>query len=78
LATLKVNLLLIILFFLLDLTFLFLMMSEFSGNLTVHKIGGGACLATSAVAFYGGAASLFTKENAWFTLPVGTIRRDSN
>jgi succinate-acetate transporter protein len=75
LATLRVNLALIAVFGLLDLTFMFLMISEFTESLTIHKVGGGFGLATAAAAFYAGAAQLLTEDNSFFTLPVGPIRR---
>lgn len=63
------------LFFLLDMTFLLLMVGEFAESPTIHKVGGGFGLVTAAVAFYAGAAQLLTEDNSWFTLPVGAIRR---
>lgn len=75
-ATLRVNVVLVVLFSLLDLTFLLLMAGEFTDNLTVHKVGGGAGLFTAAAAFYAGAAQLLTEDNSLFTLPVGAFRRD--
>jgi succinate-acetate transporter protein len=75
LATLRVNLVLVILFSLLDLTYLFLMVSELTGSLTVQKVAGGVGLATAAVAYYAGAAQLLTEDNSWFTLPVGLLHR---
>jgi len=75
LATLRVNLALVTLFALLDLTFLLLMAGELTGNATIPKVAGGFGLATAAVAFYAGAAQLITAENSYFTLPVGQLHR---
>jgi succinate-acetate transporter protein len=75
LATLRVNIALIVLFFLLDLTFLLLMAGEFTENLTIHKAGGAVGIATAFAAFYAGTAQLLTKDNSWFTLPLGTFAR---
>jgi succinate-acetate transporter protein len=75
LATLRVNSTLVLAFSLLDLTFLFLTIAEFSKNLTILRIGGGTGLATAAVAFYVIAAQLVTEEYSLFALPVGSVRR---
>ena len=75
-ATLRVNIALIVLFSLLDLTFLLLMAGEFSGNASVHKAGGAVGIATAFAAYYLGLAQLLTKENSLFTLPVGSLRRN--
>jgi hypothetical protein len=77
LGSLRINVGLIVLFFFLDVTFLLLMIGEFSGNLSVHKTGGGFGLLTAAVAYYCGTAQLLG-EHALFTLPLGPInkRRD--
>lgn len=70
LATLKTNLVLVLVFFFLDLTFLALMISDFAESVTFLKIGGIFGLATAGVSFYLGAAQLLDEENSWFTLPV--------
>jgi hypothetical protein len=75
LATLRVNIALVTLFFFLDVTFLLLMVAEFTENVTIAKAGGGFGIVTAFVAFYAGAAQLLTKENSLFTLPVGSLRR---
>jgi len=73
---LRVNVLLILFFFLLDLNFLIMTISEFTTSLTLQKIAGGEGLALAAVSFYAGAANLLTKENSWITLPVGDLSRN--
>jgi uncharacterized protein len=75
LGTLRVNVALLSLFACLDLTFLLLMVAEFTENATIAKAGGGFGLVTAAIAFYAGAAQLLTEENCLFTLPVGNLRR---
>ena len=74
-GTLRVNIALVALFGFLDLTFLLLMVAEFTENATIAKAGGGFGLVTAAVAYYAGAAQLLTEENSLFTLPVGSLRR---
>ena len=64
-----------VLFFLLDLTFLLLMAGEFTESTSVHKAGGAVGLCTAAAAFYAGAAQLLTEDNSLFTLPLGVIPR---
>ena len=49
------------------------MIGEFSGNLTVYKMGGGIGVATAIAAFYAGAAQVLTEDVSRFTLPVGSI-----
>lgn len=75
LGTLRVNVALVALFFLLDLTFLLLFVGELTENASVAKAGGGFGIATAFVAYYAGTAQLLTKENSLFTLPVGSLRR---
>ena len=78
LGTLRVNIALAALFSFLDLTFLLLMIAEFSANATIAKAGGAFGLVTAAIAFYAGAAQLLTEENSLITLPVGSLRRRRN
>ena len=73
LATLRLNFILVLVFLLLDLALFFLMIGEFSGSLTVYKMGGGIGVAAAAAAFYAGTAQLLTEDISWFTLPVGPI-----
>jgi len=75
LGTLRVNIALVALFFFLDLTFLLLMVAEFTENVTIAKTGGGFGILTAAIAFYAGAAQLLTEDNSLFTLPLGSLRR---
>jgi len=78
LGSLRINVGLITLFFFLDVTFLLLMIGEFSGNMNIHKTGGGFGILTAAIAYYCGTAQLLTEGSALFSLPLGPInkRRD--
>jgi len=76
---LRVNLVLIVVFFALDMTFLLLTIYEFTGNAATLKFGGLFGIITSSFACYLGAAQLLNEDNFWFTLPViPTDRRRSN
>lgn len=76
LGTFRTNIVLVLFFFLLDVNLLILTIAEFTRSLTLQKVAGGEGLALAAVAFYAGAANLFTKEDIGFTLPVGSLSRD--
>lgn len=76
LGTLRVNVVLVLFFFLLDVYFITITISEFTRSLTLQKVAGGEGLALSLVAFYAGAANLLTEENSWFTLPMGNLSRE--
>lgn len=71
----KTNLVMIATFFVLDATFLSLMIGNFAKSVVIIKIGGSFGLSTSAFAFYLAAAQLLNEENFWFNLPVGNLRR---
>jgi len=75
LGTMKTNIVMVLLFFFLEFTYLFFMISEFTGSTAVHKAGGWAGLATAAASFYAGAAQLLTRENFLFDLPVGDLHQ---
>jgi hypothetical protein len=75
LATTRVNIGLMALFFFLDITFLLLMVGEFTGNATVHKAGGGFGIATAFIAYYCGTSQLLSSDNSFFTLPIGIIKK---
>ncbi|PWN27507.1 hypothetical protein BDZ90DRAFT_252773 [Jaminaea rosea] len=70
---------LVLLFGLLDITFLLLFIGYFVGNESratmVTKAGGGFGIATAAVAWYVGAAGLLTPDTSYFTLPVIELSR---
>jgi len=75
LATTRVNIGLMALFFFLDITFLLLMAGEFTGNIKVHKAGGGFGILTAFIAYYCGTSQLLSRDNSWFTLPIGVIKK---
>ncbi|KAK0544151.1 hypothetical protein OC846_003447 [Tilletia horrida] len=66
---------LVALFFFLDLTFLLLFVSEFTGNVMVQKAGGAFGILTAAIAFYAGAAGLWTPDTTMIQIPVGSLAR---
>jgi len=70
-ASLRTSIALIALFFCLDLTFMFLMISEYSKSPECQKIGGALGLVTAAIAYYTGVSGLLTRESAYFMLPAG-------
>ncbi|KDN52970.1 putative FUN34-transmembrane protein [Tilletiaria anomala UBC 951] len=74
-ASLRSSIGLIVLFFLLDITFLLLVAFYFSGKAHLQTAGGVFGIATAAVAWYVGAAGLLSPETALFTLPVGDLSR---
>ncbi|PWZ02843.1 putative FUN34-transmembrane protein [Testicularia cyperi] len=66
---------LVSLFFFLDLTFLLLFISEFTGNAKITTAGGAFGILTAAIAWYVGAAGLLTPDTSFFTLPVIELSR---
>lgn len=67
---------LIALFFMLDLTFLLLMVGNLNGHAGIVK-GGGACgLITAAIAWYVALAGLLDGGSSVFKLPVGELKKD--
>lgn len=65
----------VMVFFLLDMTFIMLMISQFTVSITMTKVAGGFGLATSAASFYLGTALLLDGDGFWFDLPIGTFKR---
>lgn len=61
------------LFFFLDLTFLLLMIGEFMQKTTVTQAGGVIGAITAFIAFYAGAAGLYSPDASYFILPVGDL-----
>ena len=74
-GSLRRNLGLMMLFFCLSTTFLLLGIGAMNGSAAVNKAGGVFGIVTALVAFYCGLSDLLVKEESWFTLPMGTIRR---
>ncbi|KAL5534816.1 hypothetical protein ACEPAG_1280 [Sanghuangporus baumii] len=72
-ASLRSNVGLISLFFFLTLTFMFLMIGEFTGNNKVHEAGGGFGIVTAAIAYYCACANLFSRESSFVSLPLVPI-----
>ncbi|KAE8210473.1 hypothetical protein CF327_g5660 [Tilletia walkeri] len=66
---------LVALFFFLDITFALLFIAEFTGNTNVTKAGGAFGILTAAIAFYAGAAGLWTPDTTFVTIPVGDLSR---
>jgi len=75
LATTRVNLGLMALFFFLDITFLLLMVGEFSEKVIVTKAGGGFGIFTAFIAYYCGTSQLLSSDNSFVTLPIGIIKK---
>jgi succinate-acetate transporter protein len=75
LGSLRISYGLVALFFFLDITFLLLMIAEFTGTVAIAKAGGGFGILTAAIAYYCGTAQLLTPENSLFTLPIGVIKK---
>ncbi|KAH8091401.1 FUN34 transmembrane protein [Cristinia sonorae] len=67
------NMGLIALFAFLTITFFLLAGGEYTGRLNVTKAGGYFGIITALIAFYVGLAELLTREDSWFTLPLGQI-----
>jgi len=75
LASLRNSVCNIALFFFLDITFLLLVIADFTGNDSIVKAGGGFGILTSLLAYYCGTAQLLTKDNCGFTIPVGSFTK---
>ncbi|KAB5593562.1 hypothetical protein CTheo_3028 [Ceratobasidium theobromae] len=73
LATFRSSVALCSVFFFLVLTFMMLAISEFTGNLSVHKAGGILGIITALIAFYTGSAGLYSPDAGYFVLPVGDL-----
>lgn len=73
LATFRSSVSLCALFTFLTLTFMLLMIGEFTENLSVHKAGGGLGIVTAAIAFYTAAHGVINPDSSYFGLPVGDL-----
>jgi len=73
LGTLRANAGLAALFFFLTLTFMLLMIGEFTEKAMVHKAGGGLGIVTAAIAFWVAAHGIITRDTGYFGLPVGDL-----
>jgi succinate-acetate transporter protein len=74
-ASMRSSIALCSLFFFLDLTFLFLFIGFFTGNVKCTKAGGGLGIFTAAIAGYIALAGMLTRDTSFFTLPVGELSR---
>lgn len=74
-ASLRTSIGLVVLFFLLDLTFLLLMIGEFLLKTNVTKAGGIMGILTAFVAYYLSLAGMLTPSTSFFVLPVGEIAK---
>lgn len=69
-ASLRSNFGLIALFFMLDMTFLLLMIAEYVPHLAIQKAGGVFGIITAFIAYYVGAAEMISRESHYFSLPL--------
>ncbi|CAE6450642.1 unnamed protein product [Rhizoctonia solani] len=72
-GTFRASISLAALFFFLDLTFLLLMIGEFMQKTKVTQAGGVIGAITAFIAFYTGAAGLYSPDASYFILPVGDL-----
>ncbi|CAE6377314.1 Ammonia transport outward protein 2 OS=Saccharomyces cerevisiae (strain ATCC 204508 / S288c) GN=ATO2 PE=1 SV=1 [Rhizoctonia solani AG-1 IB] len=72
-GTFRASVSLAALFFFLDLTFLLLMIGEFMQKTQVTQAGGVIGAITAFIAFYTGAAGLYSPDASYFILPVGDL-----
>ncbi|KAI0070006.1 hypothetical protein K474DRAFT_1687599 [Panus rudis PR-1116 ss-1] len=82
-AALRRNMGLVVLFGFLSITFMLLgigmfhfasnLIREFRASTGVTKAGGAMGIVTALVAYYVGLAELLTRDDSWFTLPLGQI-----
>jgi len=72
-CTFRATAALIFLFFVLDLAFLFLAISEFTGNSKCALAGGYFGLLAAFAAWYCAAAALLTPKTSYFSLPVVSL-----
>ncbi|CAE6466233.1 unnamed protein product [Rhizoctonia solani] len=72
-GTFRASVSLAALFFFLDLTFMLLMIGEFMQETKVTQAGGVMGAITAFIAFYTGAAGLYSPDASYFILPVGDL-----
>ncbi|CUA71395.1 hypothetical protein RSOLAG22IIIB_04610 [Rhizoctonia solani] len=73
LGTFRASIALAALFFFLDVTFMLLMIGEFMQKTEVTQAGGVTGAITAFIAFYTGAAGLYSPDASYFILPVGDL-----
>ncbi|KAI0344307.1 Gpr1 family protein [Trametopsis cervina] len=57
----------------LSLTFMLLAISKFQGSVAINKAAGALGVVTALIAYYIGLAELLIRDEAWFSLPLGSI-----
>jgi succinate-acetate transporter protein len=62
----------------LDITFILLAASEWTGNKHLQTAGGAFGILTAAIGFYIGTASLLTPNLSYFVLPLGSLAKDDD
>ncbi|GAK64598.1 GPR1 family protein [Moesziomyces antarcticus] len=75
LASFKSSVAIVVTLVLVEIVILLLAIGNMNGNESIIKAGGAMGLATSAAAFYTGAAALLTPDLSYFQLPVGNMAR---
>jgi succinate-acetate transporter protein len=75
-SSLRISIGMILLFFFWDLAYLLWMASNFTDRTGVSKAGGAMGIVTAFVAWYCGTAQLLSRENSFFTLPIGNFNRN--
>jgi len=74
-GSLRTSFALIILFGLLDITFLILAIGKFNPtNVGITKVGGWFGIITAFVAWYNAMAGMLTPDTGFFSLPVGSVK----
>ncbi|EJT99133.1 hypothetical protein DACRYDRAFT_24182 [Dacryopinax primogenitus] len=73
LGTFRASVALSAVFFFLFITFILLAAGEFTGEAAVHKAGGAFGIVTALVAYYTGAAGLYSPDTSYFILPIGDL-----
>jgi len=73
-GSLRTSIALLTLVSLICTTILVLAISEFTQSVAVTKAAGALGVVTAMVTFYVGAASLYTSDNTYFTLPTGELQ----
>jgi len=74
-CTFRASVAFIFLFFTLDLAFLFLAISEYTGNVACGKAGGYFGLLAAFAAWYCALAQMLHKDNSYFTLPLISLQK---
>jgi hypothetical protein len=69
-AAIKTNLIILLVFIALTLTFAFLSIGEFAGSVPIHQIGGYLGILTALLAFYGSFATVINSTFKRVVLPV--------